>query len=578
MVLILLSTRPKLAKSWSQFAIPFTKIIKSLAASRPTREFCYGVFNDPYMQIRAMTALSALGKRSDELEEVLQSLISGTDTQRNIGRAILYQAVETIVVISKKQSLRGLAFNQVGRLLSLKEPNILYSALSSFARVLYSGESVVSRGSVDSMALQRYKAQIVKCLNHADPSIRRRALDVISALIDETNAETLIPEIMTYVGLADAEFRTELVAKICGAAERFAPSKIWKFETILQIIIDSGNYVSGDVIAAFCEGIAADSGLQIHAVEKLSECLVKFTDNQTVVQVAGFVLGEFAVSDESWDNLEQILVLPQTKIETKLYLITALAKMAARLGEGEAICEVLGVMTTDNNLEIQQRSGELMKLFGHRSQLLNFLAPVASGSESEDAQLAIAINSTVSAAKAQDNQTGDDLLVMMLDSKPSAKPVSQSDDLLGDILTIVPQSNVTTATAQPLQQQQQQPQQQLQQQLQQTELLRNGDFVVFGQSKRNPSDPKVVALRLLIYGISATFTDFRMEYRVTPGWEVHVQPPDGNVVSQGKCVSQVLFLANRNNAPFQLFIQAQYKYGSQPLKEQGVITVIPPPE
>jgi hypothetical protein len=90
-------------------------------------------------------------------------------------------------------------------------------------------------------------------------------------------------------------------------------------------------------------------------------------------------------------------MVPQTKIDTKLYLITALAKMAARLGEGEAICEVLGVMATDNNVEIQQRSGELLKLFGYRSHLLNFLAPVASGSESKDAQLAITINSTFSA-------------------------------------------------------------------------------------------------------------------------------------------------------------------------------------
>jgi hypothetical protein len=39
------------------------------------------------------------------------------------------------------------------------------------------------------MALQRYKTQIVKYLSHKDPSIRRRAFDAVSVLI-ETDAES----------------------------------------------------------------------------------------------------------------------------------------------------------------------------------------------------------------------------------------------------------------------------------------------------------------------------------------------------------------------------------------------------
>jgi hypothetical protein len=223
LVMTMIPVEPKLARSWSQFAIPFTKILKTLTSTRPTREFCYGQFNDPYLQMKALQALALLRKRSDELNGILQSIVSGTETRRNTGRAILYQAVETIVALCKKAVLRGLAFNQVGRLLSMKNPSVLYSALSSFARVLYAERAIINRGSVDSMALQRYKTQIVRCLSHPDPSMRRRALDVISALIDEKNVETLIQEILVYVKLADAEFRTELVSKIYAAAQRSHP-------------------------------------------------------------------------------------------------------------------------------------------------------------------------------------------------------------------------------------------------------------------------------------------------------------------------------------------------------------------
>jgi hypothetical protein len=170
-VICMLETDSRLMSAWSQFTIPFTKILKNLSNSRSSREFNYGVFNDPYMLMKTMRALSLLGKPSDELDNILQSIISSTETRRNTGRAVLYRAVDTVVCVSGKASLRGLAFNRVGRLLSMRDPNILYSALSSFARVLYREQSMINRGSVDSMALQRYKSAIVKCLDHNDPSI-----------------------------------------------------------------------------------------------------------------------------------------------------------------------------------------------------------------------------------------------------------------------------------------------------------------------------------------------------------------------------------------------------------------------
>jgi hypothetical protein len=97
------------------------------------------------MQVKSMQALAALGAPSDELEGILETVISGTDTLQNIGPALFDQAVETLVAVSKKQSLGGLAFNEVGRLLSMRQPNVLYSALSSFARVIYSGNSALNR-------------------------------------------------------------------------------------------------------------------------------------------------------------------------------------------------------------------------------------------------------------------------------------------------------------------------------------------------------------------------------------------------------------------------------------------------
>jgi hypothetical protein len=96
---------------------------------------------------------------------------------------MLFQAVEVIVATTKKPSLRGLAFRQVGRLFNVREANVLYLALPVFSRVLCPGRQIAGRTNGDSIALQRFKTQIVCCLSHRDSSIRRRALDVISALV-----------------------------------------------------------------------------------------------------------------------------------------------------------------------------------------------------------------------------------------------------------------------------------------------------------------------------------------------------------------------------------------------------------
>ena len=92
-----------------------------------------------------MKILAILKKPSDDLDDALEAITTGVEIKRNTGRALLFQAVETIVATAKKQSLRGLAFAQIGRLFQFKEANVLYSALSVFSRVLYTGREIIDR-------------------------------------------------------------------------------------------------------------------------------------------------------------------------------------------------------------------------------------------------------------------------------------------------------------------------------------------------------------------------------------------------------------------------------------------------
>ena len=601
MVISLIEIEPRLAKLWSQFSGPFTRILKSLSTTRGTREFTYGVFNDPYMQIKAMHALALLKKPSDELDTILQSIVSSTETRRNTGRAVLYQAVELVVAISQTPSLRGLAFNQVGRLLSMKDPNVLYSALSVFARVLYTERDIINRGSIDTQALQRYKKHIVKCLDHRDPSIRRRALDVISALIDESNVETLVPEILTFVRLADNDFRCELISKIYSATQRFAPNKQWNFDTVHQLLVDSGNYVSAEIITDFCDLITKSPEIQQHAVKQLTASMIQFTDNQALMQVSSYVVGEFAVTDNgAFDNLKQIVSLPQTTSETKFYIIMALGKLAARLGRRPETAELMDQLMTSNDIEVQQRAGEMANILRMDGLCEEFLAPISVPSAEETAQAAAIQKPSDKPAENLDN-----ILLNVINSPAptpsnstdllnSAAPTTQSKsvDLLADLLggpAAAPTAPVQSsnpadlllgkpAAAPVAQAPVQQPAAPKMAPLPQppgmSEVMRVNDFVIYGQSKANPSNPNQIAFRVAVISYSPKeLTDFKLEYNVARGWKIMIQPADGNRLQPmgGRPIQQTLYLLNENGAPFGLQIRANYKFGSQPLTETGTL-------
>lgn len=624
LVIGMIKAEPKLAKSWAQFVVPFTKILKSLTNYRVNKEYASGAYNDPFMQIKAMQALALLKKRNDELEQILQGIVSSTECKRNTGRAILYQAVETIIAISKKASLRGLAFNATGRLLALNDPNVLYSALSSFARVLYNDKEIISRGSADSMALQRYKSQIIHCLEHKDPSVRKRALDVISALIDEKNCETLVPEILKFSKYGDSEFRNDLVHKIYNAAQRFAPNATWFFDTVYDIIIDNGNYVSADIIASFCELITDTPSIRQCAVSKLSGLVEHLADNSSLMQVSAFVLGEFAMEDnEIINTLSKIMMLPQTTDETRLYIITAISKLIVRVGgDRSKVLQLLNNFTTSATIEVQQRSGEMINMLTKPGVAEELLAPIQLSSEQSEATSTAIMNDYVPSSKQET-----DLLSMVLNDSSSKAPKKESGGI-SDLLDMLNADSTTSNQVQsnnltdlagsltPGQSQQNNkntdflglmsnssgkhgiasnlletktPKKDTVDHVQSTasnstqqftqppgsiQLLQTESIEIYGQIKRNQQNPKEIAVNMIFYSVSSReLTNFVCELKVSPGWLIKPGSLSKNVLAPNRSsyITRVVYLKDTNNMPFSLSCEMKFNFGSQPVSEAGII-------
>lgn len=564
---------PSLSKQWTQFVTPFTKVLRDLHENTPSQEYRFSVFNDPFLQIKIMKILAALRTPSDDLDDLLASIVTNVEVRRNTGRSILFQAIQTINCSAKKPTLRSLAYNQVGRLLSFKEPNILYSSLSAFSGILYSNGAILDRTSADSVALQRYKSQVVECLDHKDGSIRRRALDVVAALVDASNVEKLVPEIMAYLSLADGDFRAELVAKVFQSVQRFAPSPEWNFQTVLNLIIDSGNYAGADVITNFCKLIGTHENLRYNATKILSEKLAEHSTNQAVVQVASWAVGEYLEGDASpLDTIQKIITLPQTSFESKCYIITAVAKLGFRSGNIEKAKCILENLRKNNNLEIQQRAGEMYNILCRPHLAEELLVPI----EYEKPE------------NSQTNRQDDtDLLSLTPDSSRTATPTNSIDDLLGlnsktnqqnkrtdsinSLLDDLMSGSINTKTEQPIQTRSvQSPPGAL-------EALRTSDYVIYFQIQRNEANPNQLAIRSSVYNLTETpFNQFVVQYGVPRGWQLKAQNPSGNVLEPygGNPIIQIIMLNNTEGVPLQMRTQISYMYKTQPITEMGKINPI----
>jgi hypothetical protein len=524
---------PSCRDNFVNLAKPVTKLLKALGLSRASNEFRLSIFSDPFLQIRSMQLLGELRQPSEDLDDALTSLVTTVDIRRNTGRSLLFQSVATIGQTAKKASLCGLAFNQIGRLFAFRDPNVLYSALSGFSQVLYHGREIIDRTSRDSVALQRYKSQIVHCLDHRDPSIRRRALDVVLALVDATNVESLIPEIIDYLHVADRDFRTEMVSKIYSAVQRFAPSVLWNFDIVHLLLIDSGPYVGNDLITSFCALIAGDAAVRAHALPLLSNTIYGYSTNQALVQVAAWVIGQFQATDDRQivETMIKILAMPQTTTETAGYLITALAKIAARFRCADVVIPALQDCERNNSFEVQQRAGE-MRVLLTKPDIWETTLIVPDFPQEDDAaavQPARIVNT--------DQPLGiDDLLVdVQPNPKPGPEPAPPSD------IRAPPTAG---------------------------EALRTSDFVIYFEIQRNTANPRQLAIRSTIYNLTPQdLTKFTISYGVPVGWFVKAPILKDELLPKNgtRPIQHVLMLENRGNVPLMMKTHASYMFGCQPL-------------
>ncbi|KAI6203425.1 AP-1 complex subunit gamma [Aphelenchoides besseyi] len=329
--------------------------------------------SDPFLQVKILKLLRILGKDDAQasacMQDLLTQIATNTDASKNVGNAILYETVLTIMDVESESGLKIVGTNILGRYLVNPDKNIRYVGLNTLLKT----------ASIDLNTVQRYRSTVVENLKDADVSIRRRALELCFVLINKSNITEMAKEILLFLETADPEFKSECASKMYVATELYSPNSIWHLDTMISVLKLAGNYVPEEVVSAMIQLIASHSNLQGYGTKRLFRCAQEDTGNaQPLLQIAFWSIGEFGdlmvsntddnISIDEKEVLELFVNLLSQRgmsIQTREYALVALAKLATRFhSTNEEIHALIRRYMPNINLELQQRAvefGQILK-------------------------------------------------------------------------------------------------------------------------------------------------------------------------------------------------------------------------
>ncbi|XP_040567319.1 AP-2 complex subunit alpha [Lepeophtheirus salmonis] len=360
----------------------------SLAVSRLSRivtsnyqdfqDYTYYFVPAPWLSVKLLRLLQNYPSPDDpgvrsRLNECLDNILNKAQEppkskkvqHSNAKNAVLFEAISLIIHNDSEPNLLVRACNQLGQFLIHRETNLRYLALESMC--------LLATSEFSHEAVKKHQDTVIKALKtERDVSVRQRAVDLLYAMCDRTNAEDIVLEMLTYLESADYSIREEMVLKVAILAEKYATDYKWYVDVILNLIRLAGDYVSEEVWYRVIQIVINRDDVQGYAAKTVFEALQAPACHENMVKVGGYILGEFGnliAGDERSSPMVQFRLLHSKyhlcSSSTRALLLTTYIKFINLFPEIRK--EIQDVFCVDSNLksadaELQQRASEYLAL------------------------------------------------------------------------------------------------------------------------------------------------------------------------------------------------------------------------
>ncbi|XP_022247312.1 AP-1 complex subunit gamma-1-like [Limulus polyphemus] len=593
------SRSPDTLQHFKKLVPNLVRILKNLIMAGYSPEHDVSGVSDPFLQVCLLCNILFF----------FEQVATNTETSKNVGNAILYETVLSIMDIKSESGLRVLGVNILGRFLLNTDKNIRYVALNTLLRTV----------NADYNAVQRHRNTIVECLKDPDVSLRRRAMELCFALINGNNIRTMTKELLTFLEKADPEFKSQCSSKLFITAEMYAPSKRWHMDTMIKVLTIAGNYVPDDVVGNLIQMISETTPLHAYTTQQLWNNLTgELATRQPLVQVANWCIGEFGDLLNSSDGADAepanvslflceksflfVLCLTGVYFFSVFYPLIYLFFFHIR-----RIKKLIDIYGGNINIEIQQRAVEFSALVTKHNHLRPSLlermpamesknpsgSALQNGQATEDELLGDSTSKDgphESLTSTSDSSMFLDLLGGTSDIqatsseviKPTA-PLSVSSDLL-DLLggldsstQVAPSPGCDPCVPELIMDGLVTPEEQKQTIPSLTAFEKNGLKLDFSFEKPVDNPQMIIILLSATNQTPTPMTDFLFQAAVPKTFQLQLLPPSGNVIppSTDKGVTQTIKVINPNKSQLRMRIRISYNISGSAVQEQTEVNTFP---
>jgi len=342
------------------------------------QDYTYYFVPAPWLSVKLLRLLqfypppedaAQVSKLSECLETILNKAQEPPKSKKvqhsNSKNSVLFEAINLIIHMDNDRTLLIRSCNQLGQYLSHRETNLRYLALESLCSL--------ANSEFSADAVRKHQETVIQALkSELDVSVRQRAVDLLYAMCDSSNATAIVTEMLDYLKHAVYSIKEELVLKIAILAEKYATDYSWYVDIILELIKVGGDFVGEEVWYRVIQVIINRDDIQGYAAKTVFEALQMPDCHENMVKVGGYVLGEFGnliAGDPRSSPMVQFQLLhgkfPLASVPTKALLLSAYIKFINLFPEIKN--HIQEILRSDTNLrnadtELQQRALEYLQL------------------------------------------------------------------------------------------------------------------------------------------------------------------------------------------------------------------------
>lgn len=282
--------------------------------------------------------------------------------QNNAQNAVLFEAIKLVIHLDTEEDLMVQMSSKLGKFITGRETNVRYLGLEAMTHLASRGETLEP--------IKQNQKQIVASLRDRDITVRRQALDLLYAMCDHTNAQSIVAELLKHLQTADYAIREEMVLKIAILAEKYATDAQWYVDISLRLLSMAGDHVSDEVWQRVIQIVTNNEELQDYACRNILRYIKAELCHESLVRIGGYILGEFGhiIADtEGCSPIEQFIALHSklagSQSETRAIILSCFIKFVNLFPEIKPqLVQVFNAHSNIVDAELQQRACEYLAL------------------------------------------------------------------------------------------------------------------------------------------------------------------------------------------------------------------------